>query len=187
MVAEANAYAAKAGVSPRATHHIADCTALPFAAGTFDACYCERVLQHLRDPAPSIAVAEALRVVKPGGRLAFVDTDWATIAINADEPELERRIAAAYPLQFSNPQSGRRLRDQLLSAGAADVKVELFRVVMDLDAAPWLMTATEKAALSRADVVRWRASLARSRAGGRLHGDVTLMLVTATTPRPCRL
>jgi ubiquinone/menaquinone biosynthesis C-methylase UbiE len=43
----------------------ADACALPFADGTFDACRCDRTLQHVADPQK--ALAEMVRVTKPGG------------------------------------------------------------------------------------------------------------------------
>ena len=48
----------------------ADMEALPFADGSFDAVSCRYGLMYARDPAR--AVAEAARVVRPGGRTAFM-------------------------------------------------------------------------------------------------------------------
>ena len=48
----------------------ADMEALPFADGSFDAVSCRYGLMYARDPAR--AVAEATRVVRPGGRTAFM-------------------------------------------------------------------------------------------------------------------
>jgi ubiquinone/menaquinone biosynthesis C-methylase UbiE len=50
----------------------ADATALPFAAGRFDACISQEALLHIADKAA--ALAEAHRVLVAGGRLAF--SDW---------------------------------------------------------------------------------------------------------------
>ena len=52
----------------------ADATALPFAAGRFDACISQEALLHVEDKAA--VLAEARRVLGAGGRLAF--TDWIT-------------------------------------------------------------------------------------------------------------
>ena len=48
----------------------ADMEALPFADGSFDAVSCRYGLMYARDPAR--AVAEAARVVRPGGHIAFM-------------------------------------------------------------------------------------------------------------------
>jgi SAM-dependent methyltransferase len=49
-----------------------DATALPFASGRFDACVSQEALLHIGDKAA--VLAEARRVLAPGGRLAF--SDW---------------------------------------------------------------------------------------------------------------
>ena len=50
----------------------ADATALPFGAARFDACLSQEALLHVADKAA--VLAEAGRVLLPGGRLAF--SDW---------------------------------------------------------------------------------------------------------------
>jgi ubiquinone/menaquinone biosynthesis C-methylase UbiE len=47
MVAAANAAATKAGLGERVQHFVASSLSLPFVKGRFDACRCDRVLQHL--------------------------------------------------------------------------------------------------------------------------------------------
>jgi SAM-dependent methyltransferase len=64
---------------PEADIHDADAENLPFEAGRFDAVVCSLGLLHLPDP--ERAIAEALRVLKPGGRYAF--TCWTPPARNA--------------------------------------------------------------------------------------------------------
>ena len=61
-----------------------DAVALPFANGRFDACVSQEALLHIADK-PAV-LAEARRVLAPGGRLAF--TDWIAHAALGD---LERR------------------------------------------------------------------------------------------------
>ena len=48
-----------------------DAHALPFADATFDGCRADRTLQHLADP--ERALAEMVRVTRPGGRVVVVD------------------------------------------------------------------------------------------------------------------
>ena len=60
------------GLAGRVAAIRGDATALPFAAGAFDACLSQEALLHVE---PKLAVlAECHRVLVPGGRLAF--TDW---------------------------------------------------------------------------------------------------------------
>ena len=44
---------------------------IPFPDGTFDGCRVERVLQYVDDP--RMAIAEMMRVTKPGGRITCID------------------------------------------------------------------------------------------------------------------
>jgi len=63
---------------PEADIHNADAENLPFPAGRFDAVVCNLGILHL--PNPDRAIAEAYRVLKPGGRYAF--TCWTPPARN---------------------------------------------------------------------------------------------------------
>jgi rhodanese-related sulfurtransferase/SAM-dependent methyltransferase len=53
---------------------LADALALPFAAGTVDAVILAYVLFHLADP--PLALAEAARVLRPGGRAGIITWAW---------------------------------------------------------------------------------------------------------------
>ena len=58
-----------AGSSPRVSFREGDAEALPFADASFDAVLSQ--FGHMFAPRPEVAVAEMLRVLKPGGTLAF--------------------------------------------------------------------------------------------------------------------
>ncbi len=83
-----------------------DLADLPFAAASFDTVLLHQVLHFIQDPA--IALAEAARVTKPGGRIAIVD-----FAAH-DHEELRDRHAHAR-LGFSDAQ----IKELLSSAGFA--------------------------------------------------------------------
>ena len=61
-----------------ATFDEGDAEALPYADGTFDAVVCNFGMHHV--PRPTLALQEACRVLRPGGRVAF--TVWVTGADN---------------------------------------------------------------------------------------------------------
>jgi sarcosine/dimethylglycine N-methyltransferase len=69
-----------------------DAVTLPFAGGRFDACVSQEALLHIADK-PAV-LAEARRVLAPGGRLAF--TDWIAHATLGDgeRRRLEEWMAA---------------------------------------------------------------------------------------------
>src|SRR5215472_7572489 len=77
-------------IFPRPEFRIGDALALEFADDTFDACRTDRVLQHLQDPAP--AVAEMVRVTRPGGRASVLDVDWHTLTIAGGDITVAREI-----------------------------------------------------------------------------------------------
>jgi SAM-dependent methyltransferase len=56
---------------------IGDAEALPLPDGSVDACRCERALQWV--PNADRALAEMLRVLRPGGRLSVIETDWRSL------------------------------------------------------------------------------------------------------------
>ena len=100
----------------------ADATRLPFQAAVFDACRCERTLQHLEDP--DAAVHEMTRVLRPGGRLALVEPDWGTLIIAEADPEISRRILAVHVRRHRQPAMGRRLRGLLTADGFMDIRLD---------------------------------------------------------------
>jgi hypothetical protein len=55
-------------------------------------------------------------VLRPGGRVALLDSDWATGITHPGDPEVLERYRAFQLTQWPNPFSGRRLRGQLVAA-----------------------------------------------------------------------
>src|SRR5262249_50798823 len=65
-------------------------TQLPYPDNTFDSCRSERVFQHLEQPEQ--ALAELVRVTKPGGWVVIADADWASMTYFSTLPELEWKL-----------------------------------------------------------------------------------------------
>lgn len=53
---------------------LADTTQLPFANASFDDCQASRVLGYL--PEPALALAEMVRVARPGARIVATNADF---------------------------------------------------------------------------------------------------------------
>jgi len=104
-------------------YEVADLTDLPFAADSFDRTRCERVLQHLQDP--DLAVAEMVRVTASDGLVCVLDTDWRSLAVDVDDPDLVALVTADFDKRAPQPDMGRTLRRRLVRAGLVDVEVRV--------------------------------------------------------------
>ncbi|MFJ7209771.1 methyltransferase domain-containing protein [Streptomyces sp. NPDC098789] len=99
----------------RARFVAGDALALPFSSRSTDVVWCERVLQHLDEPGR--AVAEISRVLRPGGRVALLDTDWATLVLSPGDPDTVRALARGAAARVASPYEGRNLAGRLTGAG----------------------------------------------------------------------
>jgi SAM-dependent methyltransferase len=181
MVKSADAAARAAGIAGWARYQQADATALPFPPDAFDACYCERVLQHLAPEQAVTAVAEAARVTRRGGAICFVDSDWASFSVEAGEPELERRLQALHLARFGNPYSGRMLGRLLRDQGLGFVVTEPVAVPLTATVALELLAGAaqdgrESEALNEAELARWRAASAVRLAEPDVAGHLTMVI-----------
>lgn len=98
--------------------------ALPVAAGSVDLVWCRFVLEYL--PTPATAVAELLRVCRPGGVLVLQDLDGQLVQHHPPDPELdaELRIVLDAIGTRLDPYVGRKLFSLLAEAGARDLRVD---------------------------------------------------------------
>jgi len=92
-----------------------DAYELPYDDASFDVVRCERMFQHLHEP--ERAAAEIARVLRPGGRVAVLDTDWGSTLIYPGELQIVRRMVMSFTDALPNGRSGRRLRALLTEAG----------------------------------------------------------------------
>jgi len=105
------------------TFEEADAGELPFEDASFDVAVFDSVLSHLPDPAT--ALAEALRVLRPGARMAVFDGDYSTttVALGEHDP-LQECAAAMMAASVTDRWVMRRLPAM---ARAAGFEVEDFR------------------------------------------------------------
>lgn len=99
-----------------------DVTALPFDAGSFDLVWSQYVLFFLPDPAR--AIAEFVRVTRPGGRVTLAVTDRAFSMIHPDPTDLATRLGAFRDTVMHGWES-RLLPGLCRAAGLTDLSVEI--------------------------------------------------------------
>jgi ubiquinone/menaquinone biosynthesis C-methylase UbiE len=84
-----------------------DAQHLTFPDASFDRCRTERMLMHLDDPEQ--ALAEMVRVVRPGGKVVVFDFDWDTLFIDSPYKETTRKFVREYSDGLKHGWIGRRL------------------------------------------------------------------------------
>ncbi len=116
-----------AGRWPAGEFRVADATALPLDDGSVTGYRADKVLHVV--PEPALAVAEARRVLAPGGRAVLTGQDWDTIVIDSRDPARTREIVHARADGMPHPRIARRYRNLLLDTGFTDVTVEVHTLV----------------------------------------------------------
>src|SRR5690242_8093633 len=92
-----------------------DATDLPFADGEFDVVTSTQVYEYVADMPR--ALAEAHRVLRPGGRLLVLDTDWDSIVWACSDADRMRRVLGAWDEHLADPYLPRRLAGLMADAG----------------------------------------------------------------------
>jgi ubiquinone/menaquinone biosynthesis C-methylase UbiE len=184
MVSHACALAEQQGVAGWTHHLLASATALPYADGSFDAWHSERLLQHLPMGQPLLALVEARRVLRPGGRAVVVDTDWGSLSIACDVPELERRIARVHADRLASGYSGRQLARLVHQADMVRTATESFSVPLSPEGLDLVLAGTEHVALATGRLTTqewctWRRALNEYRSSGDAIAHVVMVAVLA--------
>lgn len=108
---------------PEADFRVATACHLPLDTGQVAGYRAEKVFHELADT--GLALREASRVLRPGGRIVLIGQDWEAIVIDSDQPELTRTVVHARAELIANPRAARRYRNLLLDGGFEDVEVEV--------------------------------------------------------------
>ncbi|MFF0490787.1 methyltransferase domain-containing protein [Nocardia sp. NPDC004068] len=158
---------------------------LPFPDHSFDAVRCERVYQHLEDPRR--ATAEIIRVLRPGGRVVLIDTDWHTAIVHPADPMILTALHDFLLAGIPNPAAGRRLRGLLAAAGCVVDGVTAAAGVWEPDQfrppyAELSRRAVAAGVIDAAQRERFLAGLDAGIAAGDHHVAVTLVAVLAHRP-----
>ncbi|MEV0802444.1 methyltransferase domain-containing protein [Kribbella sp. NPDC050281] len=161
--------------------------ALPFADESVDVLRCERVLQHVDNP--TAVVQEMTRVLRPGGRIALIDTDWATAIIHPADPDVLQRMVGYFLSESANPFSGRQLRGLLAQAGlditgeTASTWIEAQEGARQGFIAMMHLTAAQAGVITPAEADAFSRSLNEAADRGAFHMSLTMYAVSALKPR----
>ena len=92
MLALASARTSRPGSAPIELRQ-AGADRLPYAQASFDVAVATQVLEYVKD-VPG-ALAEIWRVLRPGGRVLVLDTDWDSIVWHSSDERCMARVLAA--------------------------------------------------------------------------------------------
>jgi ubiquinone/menaquinone biosynthesis C-methylase UbiE len=157
-----------------ADFRLGDAYSLPLDDGEVVGYRADKVFHVLESP--DRALAEARRVLAPGGRIVLVGQDWDGIMIDSSDPVRTREIVHARADGLPNPRIARAYRNLLLDNGFSDVSVEVHTTVFTEPAMlPMVMGFSEDAEwladqTSRAQAGRFFVAVPIFLASGRLSG-----------------
>lgn len=108
---------ARAHCGPRPELHFSAANAdrLPYADASFDAAVTVQCLCFVTD-VPK-AMSELFRVLRPGGRLVILETDWDSLVWNSSDPVLMDKMMTIYKSVYQDFKLPRTLTRRLKSAG----------------------------------------------------------------------
>ncbi len=178
--------AAKRGISVAQ----ADGRQLPVASNSFDGVRSDRVIQHI--PEPDTAIAEMIRVVKPGGRLVLSDPDQQTLSINVPgvAPELTDEVRRLRrDVGYLNGRIASSYPERLGMLGLADITVAGFplfftdpQAAFGLSQWPRIWRDRGVGSFAEQQILDWEQALTRTQPGFLF--SLTYLVVSGVKPPP---
>ncbi len=112
--------ARKTGDRPNVRLLEGEATDLPVGDASVDRAISVQVFEYLSDV--DAALAELLRVVRPGGRVVIWDIDWSTLSWHSSDTQRMRRMAGAWDRHLADPALPRTLVSSLRRAGFTEIR-----------------------------------------------------------------
>ena len=104
-----------------------DASSIAAVDGTYDAAACVQVLLYIENT--NQVLKEIHRVLKPGGRIVIMETDWRGMVLNNRDQVLTDKMAAAWDRKVPSPNLPARLGPLLRQQGFAATSVEAFPIL----------------------------------------------------------
>lgn len=149
----------------------------------FNSIRADRLLQHLEDPA--LAVQNALKLLKRGGKFVVLDTDWTSFTIECPEKALERSISGfVHSEGVASPWAAKAAHRLFCEAGFVNVKSETFVLRLSGQDLPGsVMEEMEDAVVSEGllstnEMARWREYRQRAFEGGYFYSSLNFVITT---------
>lgn len=120
MIKEARARAEAAHLPLE--YHVADAYQLPFAENSFDGCQASRIFEHLGEP--ERALAEMVRVARPGAPIVVADADFDLTIVDIPDRALARKMIHVVCDGIRQGWIGRQLPHLFYAAGLSDILVQ---------------------------------------------------------------
>ena len=167
---------------------VADAHRLPFADAAFDGGCSLGTFEVLGDPRR--ALAELVRVTRPGGRVAVSGPDLGSVVIDASDRALTRRLLRFICDRETNGWIGRQLPGLCREVGLAEIAVVPstwvvtdYALATEVWLGPHLARAQATGVISPREAAAWCADLARRAAAGRFFLARTAFLVGGCKPQ----
>ena len=183
FIAAAERLAAGAGIE----FLVGDAHALDLPAASFDAVVAHTLVSHVRDPLA--VLAQAARVIRPGGSVAVFDGDYASLTFGASDPRLGEAMEAAFrSIIMSAPRVMREL-PRLLPQARLRLTATQPHVLAEAGTSGFFLNLAETYAplaasaglLPTADVDAWLADQRRSAEDGTFFAACNYYAYVATT------
>lgn len=165
-----------------------DVCRLPFGDSEFDGCRADRTFQHLHDP--QHALAEMVRVLKPGGRLVITDPDHESHVLDTPYPDVTRRFFAFRASTFQAGGIAHQLYALFKQHGLVEITVEpatrvdtgyaAINSIMHFDGG--MRIAQQQGIVTAAEADSWIAYVEEAARTGRFFHAVTHFITAGRKP-----
>ncbi len=151
---------------PQVTVAEGSATCLNVPPAHFDVVACTQVLLYVE--AVEQALTQMVSALRPGGRLAVLETDWRGVVMHSNYPELTEGVYRAWDDTVPSPHLPVRLRSLMCKAGLESIQVTAIPLLNEqydpgsfsVSSLDWLAhNAVQKGAITREESHQWRNDL----------------------------